>query len=56
VVPTATLRGFMSSAYEDSITVEQALPGGQVQTPLGPGDEARSKEQERKGGVQGFLQ
>ena len=35
---------------------KQALPGGQVQTPLGPGDEARRKEQERKGGVQGFLQ
>jgi hypothetical protein len=35
---------------------QQALPGGQVQTPLGPGDEARRKEQERKGGVQGFLQ
>jgi len=34
----------------------QALPGGQVQTPLGPGDEAWRKEQERKGGVQWFLQ
>jgi len=35
---------------------KQALPGGQVQTPLGPGDEAWRKEQERKGGVQWFLQ
>ena len=34
--------------------IKQALPGGQVQTPLGPGDKAWRKEQERKGGVQGF--
>jgi hypothetical protein len=44
------------SVDEEGNTSKQALPGGQVQTPLGPGDEARRKEQERKGGVQGFLQ
>ena len=48
-----TRRGLLISIVT---LILQALPGGQVQTPLGPGDEAWRKGQERKGGVQWFLQ
>ena len=55
-IPPVVESGIVVNVFGSSCNLKQALPGGQVQTPLGPGDEAWRKEQERKGGVQWFLQ